>query len=135
MKDYAYAIDELTQLHIGSGCTYDELIADENISFKFRTICKRYILQEVSGDTTLESHMYYLQPGSESCGIYSRLKTKVTVSEPEQGKTSRSGAPLYREKIYNAEELADIPPAAKQKRGMFIREITISKRALTGMVI
>ena len=134
MKDYAYAIDELTQLHIGSRCTYDELIADENLSFKFRTICKRYILQEVTGDTTLESHMYYMRPDNESCRIYRQLKAKITVSEPEPKRT-RSGSPSYREKIYGVDELAEIAPADKQQRGMFIREITISKRGLAGMVI
>ena len=133
-NDFKYYLDSLTVLSLGARYTYAELIREENISLKYRSVCRRYLTAQVDPATTLESHFYYMEPGDECCDIYTQLKTKVLVLEP-QDKGSRAGTPSYKERVYKVQELAAIPPKEKEARGMVIREIQISKMGLAGFAL
>jgi hypothetical protein len=85
----------------------------------------------VDQDTTLESHIYYMKPEDESCDIYTRLKTKVILLEPE----IRGGQVRYVEKEMKIGDLSLIPPEEKLRRGIIIREVRISKMGLGSFAV
>ena len=62
-NDYKYVMHDMTNIYIGAKYTYDEIMDNDDVPFKFKTILSRYILKEVAGNTTLENHIFYMKKG------------------------------------------------------------------------
>lgn len=134
-NDFKYVMDDLYSISLGVRYTYEEVIENLDISVKFRNICRQVFESEVDGNTTIESHLYYLDPKSYSCRIYDHLKAKVTVEVIDPKKTKEDGSPLYREMKIPVKELAGITPETKKAMGMVLHELTISKVGLMTTVV
>ena len=63
-EDYKYTMQDTNRIYVGSKYTFRELLDEEELLFKFRMIMERYILPEADPEDTLETHLYYLEPGS-----------------------------------------------------------------------
>ena len=133
-EDYKYSMQDVSSLYIGTKYTFAELLAEEMIVFKFRLIVERYILPEASPEDTLETHLYYLEKGSFLVQIYKQLKARIKVNIIEEkrnllGKRSRQ----YTTKVMNIEQLVNMGTAEKERCGMVIQELKISKLAMMGL--
>lgn len=134
--DYKYYTDDLTKLLIGARYSYAELLNEENLSFRYRSIIKRIMLQEVEADTTLESHFYYMTADSEAFDAYRRLHTRVRYYCPEVKKSLGGKEDIrYIEHTVKIDELAAIPADRKEELGIIIHEIQIAKPSLMVFVI
>ena len=130
-EDYQYAMQDLSNLYIGAKYTMDEILEEENISFKFRMVTERYILPESDREDTLETHLYYLDPKSFIVKIYKQLKAKVKVSVIEEKKSADGSVrKSYCTRVMTPEELSAVPVAEKEQKGMVIQELSINKLAL-----
>ena len=148
-RDYKYFIDDFTKLSMGARYTYRELLDEENLSFRFRTIIRSIMLQLVDEDTSLESHFYYMGTEGKDFACYRRLKAKVRYYCPEDKRgslfgrkqedaaaagsgvaTGDNGNIRYKEHFVKVQEFCAIPPEEKQKLGIVIHEIQLSKPAL-----
>lgn len=135
-NDYKYVIDTLSYLLLGAKYTYEEIVYNNDISLKFRTIVRRYFEKEVDiATTTLESHLYYMKPGDESLALYRRLHARVRVYIPVTRKKHGHDETEYEERIYKIAELADIPPQDKEAAGMIIHELQLSKVSLMSFAV
>lgn len=144
-EDYKYSMQDTARLYVGAKYTFRELLDEDEISFKFRLIMERYILPEADREDTLETHLYYLAPGSFLVKIYRQMKAKVKVNVIEEKKplfgfggadgngAHGTGKKRYVTKQLTVEELADIPPAQKEQQGFVIQELSVSKLALVGL--
>lgn len=135
-EDYKYVMLDTSYLYIGAKYTYGELMEHETLPFKFKTLIERYLIPDMGADTTLESHFYYMQPGDFTYRTLMQVKTKVKVSrlmvkKSLFGKKER----VYRTQILPLQEFAKMTPEEKEKDGIFIQEIVISKLALIAFVI
>ena len=133
-EDYKYSLQDVSRVYVGCKYTFEELLNEEELLFKFRLIVERYILPEVDAQDTLESHLYYLTPESFAVKIYRQIKARVKVSVIEEkkslfGKMKRQ----YVTRQLSVEELAAIPPAKKERQGMVIQELVMSKLALASI--
>lgn len=132
-EDYKYCMQDVSNLYIGSKYTMEELLEDENISFKFRMIVERYIMPESDLEDTLETHLYYLEEKSFVVKIYRQLKARVKVSvirdkKSLSGRTTRE----YTTKVLPVEELVKMSVGEKEQTGMVVQELILSKLALMG---
>ncbi len=135
-NDYKYILDSLSLLQLGSRYTYRELLENIDISYKYRCIIKKIILQEVAEDTTLESHLYYMQPDSESCRAYQQLRARIRVYVPIRKKHLGGREEVsYEERVLTPEELAAITPQQKELMGMIVSELQLSKMGLMNFVV
>ncbi len=130
-EDYKYVMQDTTQLYLGAKYTLQEMTENEEIPFKFRLILERYVSEEVSQDTTLESHLYYLTGESRNLKIYDHIKMKVRFLEKSKkdgilGKNKRE----YVTQVLPIKKFAEISAAEKERRGIVIQEISVSKLAL-----
>ena len=139
-EDYKYSMQDTARLYVGSKYTFGELLEEEDLSFKFRLIMERYILPEADREDTLESHLYYLVPDSFLVKVYRQMKARVKVNVIEDKKPvfrrkeeGQTGKKRYVTKQFTVEELADIPPAQKEKLGFVIQELSVSKLALASL--
>lgn len=130
-SDFKYVMFDLSTIYVGALYTYRDMMDNEMVNFKLKTILERYLLEDISPDTSFESHFYYMQPGDFAYKVYEQLRTKVRVNVPVQSKGLGGKSSVhYKEKVMKLAELAALTPAEKQAQGILIREIQISKLGL-----
>ena len=135
-SDFKYEMNDLTILYYGARYSYQEIVDDKITNFKLKRIIMDYFLREVTPDTTIESHLYYMTKESQSYLVYDQLKAKVRVSEPYMRKKLFGGQEqVYREVIYSLKDLVSMTPEEKKSRGILIREIQISKLGLMAFTL
>ncbi|MBO7338812.1 MAG: hypothetical protein J6Z33_04785 [Lachnospiraceae bacterium] len=130
-EDGKYAIQDVGTLYVGCKFTFEELLECEEVPFKFRLVCERYLLPEGDLEDTLETHLYYLDPKSFEVKILKQLKAKIKVNllavkENLFGYASNE----YITKNLGVDELCSLKPEEKEELGMVIQEIAVSKFAL-----
>ena len=133
-EDFKYSMQDVSRVYVGCKYSFEEMLNDDDLLFKFRLIVERYILPEADPEDTLETHLYYLGPESFVVKLYNRIKARVKVSVIEEkkslfGKVKRQ----YVTKQLTVTELVGIPPAEKERQGMVIQELSVSKLALTSV--
>lgn len=133
-EDYKYSMQDTSRLYVGSKYTMGELLEDEDILFKFRMIVERYILPEADREDTLETHLYYLEKGKFLVQTYKHMKARIKVNIIEDkkslfGKKKRE----YVTRNLTIDELVEMPVAEKEKKGLVIQELSVSKLALLGL--
>ena len=126
-NDFKYYMQDIERNYFGARYSYNELVANEMVPFKFKTIITKYFKEEVDLSTTLESHIYYMEKDSFEYEIYKQLKTRVRVSLYKDSSKREKG---FKEKIYTITEFVRIPKEEKEKLGIIVRELVVSKLAL-----
>lgn len=130
-NDFKYVMMDTGNLYLGARFSFDDLLKQEMVPFKFKAIISHYLLKEADKDTTLESQFYYLEEGSFLYDTFLQLKVKIKVSIMQEKKNlfgkSRWG---YAEKIFTLKELVEMNLAKKKACGVMIQEIIISKLAM-----
>lgn len=135
-NDYKYVIDSLSVIQIGARLSYEELLDNRDLSRKYRSIIRQDLLQGMDPATTLESHLYYMQPDDSACRVYHKLKSKIRVYYPREKKHLFGPASLeYEEHVLTPEELASISPEQKEKMGIIIAELQLSKVGLMSYAV
>lgn len=133
-EDYKYSMQDTSRLYVGSKYTMGEILEAEDILFKFRMIVERYILPESDLEDTLETHLYYLEKGKFLVQTYKHMKARVKVNVIEEkkdlfGKKRKE----YVTRNLTIDELVEMPPEEKERKGMVIQELSVSKLALLGL--
>lgn len=130
-RDFKYMLQDAGQIYLGARFSYGELLGEEMVNFKLKTIISQYILKEVDASSTLESHFYYMTEDSFSYQTYRELKVKIKVSMPEEkrGLTGKVRT-VYKDKVYSLKEFVELNLARKKQSGIIVREIVFSKLGL-----
>lgn len=133
-ENFKYSMQDVSRVYVGSKYTFEELLDDEDLLFKFRMIVERYILPEADPQDTLETHLYYLAPDSFTVKLYRRLKARIKVSVIEE-KKSLFGKPKsqYADRQLTVDELVGMSFEEKERCGMVIQELSVSKLALSSV--
>lgn len=141
-EDFKYSMQDANRIYVGSKYTFRELLDEEELLFKLRMLMERYVLPEADLEDTLETHLYYLSPESFLTKIYRQMKARVRVSVIEEkrglfcrgGESSwKGGRKRYVTKQLTIEELTAMPPEEKERQGLVVQELSVSKLALVGM--
>lgn len=125
--DFKYYMQDIERHYFGARYSYNELLDNEMVPFKFKTIITKYLKDDITLDTTLESHLYYLDNSKYDYRIYKQLKSRIRVSMYKKKNSSEKG---FKEKVYTVEEFARITPKEKEEMGIIVRELIVSKLAL-----
>lgn len=133
-ENYKYSMQDTSRIYVGSKYTIGELLEAEDILFKFRMIVERYILPEADREDTLETHLYYLEKDKFLVQTYKQMKAKIKVNVIEEKKSLFGKAKnMYVTRVLNIDELTSMSAAEKERRGMVIQELSVSKMALIGL--
>ncbi len=130
--DFKYFMQDIERYYFGARYNYNELLNNEMVPFKFKTIISKYLRDEVELDTTLESHLYYIEKDGFDYKTYRQLRARVRTSQYKNPQNIEKG---FKEKVYTIEQLAKISPKEKEEQGIIVRELIISKLALFGFSI
>lgn len=131
-EDYKYVMVDTGNVYLGAKYTYGELLQNEDVPFKIRTIVERYILPQADAETTLESEFYYMAQDSLTYRTYRQLKIKVKCSRLVEKKRlfSRVKNRCYVTELIGLEAFTAMTPAQKQAQGIMVQEIVVNKLAM-----
>lgn len=135
-RDYKYFMQDTGSVYLGAKLSYAEILQDEMVNFKYKSIVEHYIFKDTAPETTLESHFYYMTREEFSYRTYEQLKARVKVSILEEKRTlfgkKRTG---YVTKVMSISDFADISLARKKAQGVVIQELILSKLGLMTFVV
>ena len=133
-RDFKYVMHDLTNLYIGAKHTYDELLVSEDVPFKLKTLISRYVLREVSGETKIEDHIFYLKETDMSYQIYKEMKVRFRLSvwKDEQDGAKKPG---YQSKTYRIHEIIGNEELMRKKDITIVEEVHITKLGLMGVSV
>lgn len=129
--DYKYFIQDTGSIYLGAKFSYAEILEQEMVSFKYKSIIEHYILKDTDPETTLESQLYYMTSDQFSYKTYMQLKARVKVCVLVQKRRLLGGMKaVYENKEMKLDELVRMNLARKKQCGMVIQELSLSKFAL-----
>lgn len=128
---FKYIMEDLYKLYFGAKCTYREILESDDTYTRFKAVCRQCLVTEVDPDTTLESHLYYLNPEDKEAEVYRLLGARVKLSVP----TVRKGflgreEKVFKEEVWKIDDLLALSAHSKQFRGIVLSELQIPKRKL-----
>lgn len=135
-RDYKYFMQDVGSIYLGAKLSYAEILQDEMVNFKYKSIVEHYIFKDTDPETTLESHLYYMTREQFSYKTYEQLKARVKISILEEQKTlfgkKKTG---YVTKTMPVSAFVDINLAQKKTKGVVIQELILSKLGLMAFVL
>lgn len=130
-RDYKYFMQDTGFVYLGAKLSYAEILRDEMVNFKLKSIVEHYIFKDTDAETTLESHLYYMTKEQFSYRTYEQLRAKVKINVFEEKKTifgkKKTG---YVTKLMPIAAFAEMNLAQKKAKGVVIQELAISKFSL-----
>ncbi len=130
-RDYKYFMQDTGSVYLGAKLSYAEILQDEMVNFKYKSIVEHYIFKDTAPETTLESQLYYMTKEQFSYRTYQQLKARVKISILEEKKSlfgkKKTG---YVTKTMPLSAFADINLAQKKAQGVVIQELILSKLGL-----
>ncbi len=135
-RDYKYFMQDTGSIYLGAKLSYAEILQDEMVNFKYKSIVEHYIFKDTDPETTLESQLYYMTREQFSYRTYEQLKARVKISILEEkkslfGKKKRG----YVTKTMPLAAFVDINLAQKKAQGVVIQELILSKLGLMSFVV
>lgn len=130
--DFKYYMQDIERYYFGARYNYNELISNEIVPFKFKTVITKYFKDDIDFSTTLESHIYHLTKDTYDYKVYKQLRTRIRTSVYKDPNRKEKG---FKEKVYKIEEIVKINLEEKERLGMLVREIIISKLGLWGFQV
>ncbi len=137
-EDFKYVLVDTGNVYLGAKYSYRELLQNEDVPFKIRSIVERYILPEADPDTTLESDFYYMAEDSFAYRTYRQLKIKVKCSRLVEKRglfRRKKGKKVYVTEMIGLEKFAAMTPAEKQNQGILVQEIVVNKLAMMAFTV
>lgn len=130
-NDFKYFMQDIGNLYMGARYSYAEILGNEMVPFKLKSIIEHYIMKDTQSETTLESQFYYMTEEEFSYKTYMQLKAKVKVClYVEEKSLFRRKKMVYRNKNIPLDKFVNMNLAQKKKYGVKIQEIAISKLAM-----
>ena len=135
-EDYKYVMQDTGYLYLGSKYSYGELMATDTVPFKFMTILERYIIPEIGADTTVESHLYYAKAEDFTTRTLLQLKAKVKFNRSVIKKNIFGRKEqIFKTETMSLQDFVKMSPDEKERAGIFIQELIISKLSLVGFIV
>jgi hypothetical protein len=130
-EDYKYFMQDVSRIYIGCKYTLGEILDNQEILYKFRKVVADSILQRADREDSLETVLYYLEPDNFSLQVFRQMGGRVRISVLEDkkrlfGKKER----VYVTKVIPVDALVRMSKEEKEKAGLFIQELQVSKLGL-----
>lgn len=87
-NDFKYVLQDFGNIYIGARYTYGEMVSGDEMPFKWKAIVRHYFLKEVSPETTMENHIFFMKEEDLSYQTLKELKAsfKMSVWSEEKGR-------------------------------------------------
>ncbi len=120
-RDYKHVVQDVTNIYIGGKLSYGEMLDLDEIPFKFKVILSHYILKEVSRETTIENHIFFMKKEDMSYMIFKKMKARFRLYVFDKDKQSYAG------KEYKIEDIVDDEYLHENMNTIFVEEMHLYK--------
>ena len=120
-RDYKHVVQDVTNIYIGGKLSYGEMLDLDEIPFKFKVILSHYILKEVSRETTIENHIFFMKKEDMSYMIFKKMKARFRLYVFDEDKQSYVG------KEYKIEDIVDDEYLHENMNTIFVEEMHLYK--------
>lgn len=122
-NDFKYVVQDLSSVQLGARFTYDELMKNDRVPFKFQSIIRLYIYKEAKPEDEIGAHVLSLSEDSLLFEVFKQLRIKVKFYEQ---KKNGSG---FEQKVM---KIGEFVPYARDnwREGSMVHEVILSSLAL-----
>jgi len=132
--DYKSVYQDITNVYLGGKLSYSEIIDNEEVPFKLRTICMHYMISGIDPATTLENHIFYINKNSMAYVVHKKMRTKFLLNVFLQDGHGK-GKPGYRIDEYEIDDILDNPEIMAAKDTIFLTEMRVSKLRMMSITV
>ena len=129
-EDYKYCMQDTGNLYVGAKYTINEIAENEDILFKFRKVCVESLKNGSDGDDSLETILYYMQPGDFRVQVLKQMRAKVRVNIIKEKSFFGKKKKEYVTEFMNIPNLVSMTKDEKESVGLVIQELRVNKLAL-----
>ena len=128
-NDFKYVLQDFGNYYIGARWTYGEMLTNEDMPFKWKAVVRHYLLKDVAVDTTLESHIFFMDETDFACQTLKelRVKFKMNVWMPADARHKQG---RYESREYKIEEIVGSRELHEKMDTIIVEEMRLSKLAL-----
>lgn len=77
--DFKYVIQDTSNVYFGRELSYVEMMARDDVPFKFKAIINGHIAKDTDLDQTMLTHILEIDTNSFTCRIFEQLKLAVRI--------------------------------------------------------
>ena len=129
-EDYKYCMQDTGNLYVGAKYTINEIAENEDILFKFRKVCVESLKNGSDGDDSLETILYYMQPGDFRVQVLKQMRAKVRVNIIKEKSFFGKKKKEYVTEFMSIPDLVSMTKDEKESVGLVIQELRVNKLAL-----
>ena len=129
-EDYKYCMQDTGNLYVGAKYTINEIAENEDILFKFRKVCVESLKNGSDGDDSLETILYYMQPGDFRVQVLKQMRSKVRVNIIKEKSFFGKKKKEYVTEFMGIPNLVSMTKDEKESVGLVIQELRVNKLAL-----
>ncbi len=129
-EDYKYCMQDTGNLYVGAKYTINEIAENEDILFKFRKVCVESLKNGSDGDDSLETILYYMQPGDFRVQVLKQMRSKVRVNIIKEKSFFGKKKKEYVTEFMSIPNLVSMTKDEKESVGLVIQELRVNKLAL-----
>ena len=129
-EDYKYCMQDTGNLYVGAKYTINEIAENEDILFKFRKVCVESLKNGSDGDDSLETILYYMQPGDFRVQVLKQMRAKVRVNIIKEKSFFGKKKKEYVTEFMSIPNLVSMTKDEKESVGLVIQELRVNKLAL-----
>ena len=129
-KDFKYVVQDFNSIFIGARWTYQEMMEDDDMPFKWKAVILHYFMKEVDPSMKMEDHLFAMTEHDFSYQTYKQLKAKFKLSvwETSEGKWRKKSGYVSRE--YKIEDIVNNKELHEHREQIIVEELQLSKMSL-----
>ena len=134
--DFKYTMQDLYKVYFGVNCTYREILENEDAYYKFKAVCRQYLIRETDPDTSIGTHLMQMKDDSPEADVYRQIGARIKLNKPAVRKTLFGREEkIFKEEIWKVGDLLKMTPGEKESSGIVLSELQIPKLKLREFAI
>lgn len=134
-KDFKYIMQDFNSVFIGARWTYQEMMENEDMPFKWKAIIAHYIVKDVDPSMKMEDHLFAMTEHDFSYQTFVQLKAKFKLSvwETNQGRWRKKSGYVSRE--YRIQDIVGNQELHENWDKVIVEELHLGKMSLMSFAV
>ena len=129
--EFKYMMQDLYKVYFGTDSTYKEILDNEDAYYKFKAVCRMYLVGAAGPDTSIGNHLMSIDPESREAEVYRQIGARIKLSVPAVKKSFLGREEkVFKEEIWKAGDLFKMSAEEKERSGIVLSELQIPKLRL-----
>lgn len=128
--DFQYMMQDISVIYLGAKYTFNNLMENEDVPFRFRSALGSYVLGKFDETATIEDSIRQTNKGELPYMMWKQLKIKVKMSHCITEEENSRKAGTFKSEVIPFSEAFELLHDSKNEGKYFMEEIAFSKLRL-----